>query len=474
MEKNILDMGKYKYLVKNIGLLAVSNFTTKILTFFLVPLYTAVLSTTDYGIYDLFFTTIGVLLPIVTLNIQEGVLRYALDKEFDQDAVVTIGFRYLLIGTLIVGGGILINDAFSLNAILEQYGICFLLIFMTQALSGMVTFYTRGIGHVRDLSVTSVITSAVTITLNIVFLLVYKWGLKGYFLANILGPLAQCVYLIFRGQMLQRTHWLKAYSAESRLLVLYSLPLIANSLAWWVNNSSDRYIVIFFCGMAANGIYSVASKIPSILTVFQTIFSQAWTLSAVQDFDPEDSKGFFANTYRGYNCLMTVICSLLIVLDKPLAKFLYAKDFYKAWQYVPWLTIAVLFGSMAGYIGGIFVAVRNSRIFASSTLVGAVLNIILNFITVPLMGPLGAAVSTTVSYALVWVIRLTQSRKYIKMRVHLVRDVSSYIVLIIQAIGILLIKDKWPSILFLTGTFFLILLLYIPDAKIVIERIRHR
>lgn len=474
MEKNILDMGKYKYLVKNISLLAVSNFTTKILTFFLVPLYTAVLSTTDYGIYDLFFTTIGVLLPIVTLNIQEGVLRYALDKEFDQDAVVTIGFRYLLIGTLIVGGGILINDAFSLNAILEQYGIYFLLIFMTQALSGMVTFYTRGIGHVRDLSVTSVITSAVTITLNIVFLLVYKWGLKGYFLANILGPLAQCVYLIFRGQMLQRTHWLKAYSAESRLLVLYSLPLIANSLAWWVNNSSDRYIVIFFCGMAANGIYSVASKIPSILTVFQTIFSQAWTLSAVQDFDPEDSKGFFANTYRGYNCLMTVICSLLIVLDKPLAKFLYAKDFYKAWQYVPWLTIAVLFGSMAGYIGGIFVAVRNSRIFASSTLVGAVLNIILNFITVPLMGPLGAAVSTTVSYALVWVIRLTQSRKYIKMRVHLVRDVSSYIVLIIQAIGILLIKDKWPSILFLTGTFFLILLLYIPDAKIVIERIRHR
>ncbi len=467
-------MGKYKYLAKNIGLLAVSNFTTKILTFFLIPLYTAVLSTTDYGIYDLFFTTIGVLLPIVTLNIQEGVLRYALDKEFDQDAVVTIGFRYLLIGTLIVGVGILINDVFFLNAILEQYGIYFWLIFISQALSGMVTFYTRGIGHVRDLSVTSVITSAVTITLNIVFLLVYKWGLKGYFLANILGPLAQCVYLIFRGRMLQRTHWLKAYSAESRLLVLYSLPLIANSLAWWVNNSSDRYIVIFFCGMAANGIYSVASKIPSILTVFQTIFSQAWTLSAVQDFDPEDSKGFFANTYRGYNCLMTVICSLLIVLDKLLAKFLYAKDFYKAWQYVPWLTIAVLFGSMAGYIGGIFVAVRNSRIFASSTLVGAVLNIILNLITVPLMGPLGAAVSTTISYALVWVIRLTQSRKYIKMQVHLVRDVGSYIILVIQAIGILLITDMWPSILFLMGTFLLILLLYIPDVRIVIERIRHR
>lgn len=467
-------MGKYKYLAKNIGLLAISNFATKILTFFLVPLYTAVLSTSDYGIYDLFYTTIGVLLPILTLNIQEGVLRYALDKEFDKDAVVTIGFRYLLLGSALVGVGIILNDVLSLSALLEQYGIYFWLIFVAQALSGMVTFYTRGIGHVRDLSITSVITSAVTITLNIVFLLVLKWGLTGYFLANILGPLAQCAYLIFRGQMLHRTHWLKKYSAESRLLVVYSLPLIANSLAWWVNNSSDRYIVIFFCGMAANGIYSVASKIPSILTVFQTIFSQAWTLSAVQDFDPEDSNGFFANTYRGYNCLMTIICSLLIVLDKPLASFLYAKDFYKAWQYVPWLTIAVLFGSMAGYIGGIFVAVKNSRIFASSTLVGAILNVILNFIAVPLLGPLGAAISTTISYAIVWVIRLTQSRKYIKMRIHLVRDVSSYVVLIIQATGILLITDKWQSFLFLAGTFFVILLLYISDAKIVVERIRHR
>ena len=101
-------------------------------------------------------------------------------------------------------------------------------------------------------------------------------------------------------------------------------------------------------------------------------------------------------------------------------------------------------------------------------------NVILNFITVPMLGPFGAAISTTISYAIVWVIRLTQSRKYIKMRIHLVRDVGSYIVLTIQATGILLITDKWQSIFFLTGTFFIVLLMYVSDARIVIERIRHR
>ena len=71
----------YRYLFNNIGLLTLSNFATKFLSFFLVPLYTNVLTTTEYGTYDLFNATIGVLLPILTLNIQESVLRFSLDKK---------------------------------------------------------------------------------------------------------------------------------------------------------------------------------------------------------------------------------------------------------------------------------------------------------------------------------------------------------------------------------------------------------
>ena len=74
---------------------------------------------------------------------------------------------------------------------------------------------------------------------------------------------------------------------------------------------------------------------------------------------------------------MVVLCSAIIVADKILASFLYAKDFYVAWKYVPWLTIAILFGAISGYIGGFFSAVKNSKIFAQSTVVGAILNILM-------------------------------------------------------------------------------------------------
>ena len=73
-------MANYKYLIKNIGILVLGNFTTKLLSFFLIPLYTASLTTTEYGSFDLINTTIGLIIPIFTFNILEGIFRYSLDR----------------------------------------------------------------------------------------------------------------------------------------------------------------------------------------------------------------------------------------------------------------------------------------------------------------------------------------------------------------------------------------------------------
>lgn len=465
---------KYKYLAKNIGLLTLSNFATKLLSFFLVPLYTSILTTADYGTYDLFNTTVGVLLPILTLNVQEGMLRFAMDKDYDKEAIVTVGFRYLLIGSAITAIGLGVNGIFGFSSMLKTYSIFFFLMFFVQALGGIVPFYIRGIDRIGDLSISSVAASAVTIGCNILFLVGFKWGLIGYFLANIIGPFFQCVWLAARAHMFRDTHLTRKYQKESKELLSYSRPLIANSIAWWVNNTSDRYVVTFFCGVAANGVYSVASKIPSILNVFQTIFNQAWALSAVKDYDPEDKSGFFANTYRAYNCMMTIVCSAIIVADKILAKFLYANDFYAAWRYVPWLTMAILFGAMSGYIGGFFTAVKDSTVYATSTAVGAVTNIILNIILTPMIGALGAAIATAVCYVEVYVVRLIQSRKYIKLRVNFIRDSISYILLVIQSVVLLFVDAAIPLYGILIGLFVVIFIMYIKDIGLVVRKVLHR
>ena len=455
-------MNKYKYLFKNIGLLTLSSFATKLLSFFLVPLYTNILTTTEYGIYDLFNTTVGVLLPILTLNVQDAVMRFAMDSKSNRKAIISIAMKILLVANTVVAVGLIVNAAFGINSLVKDYSVFFFLMFFMQSLSGVVTYYIRGIDKIADLSVSSVLVSAFTIGCNIVFLAVLHWGLTGYFLANIIGPLVQSLYLIARSRLIHDTDLRADFSEEKRAMLDYCKPMIANSVAWWVNNTSDRYVVIFFCGLAENGVYSVASKIPSILNIFQSIFSQAWTLSAVKDFDPEDKNGFFANTYRAYNCLMVLICSAIIVADKMLAHFLYAKDFFIAWKYVPLLTIAIVFGSLSGYIGGFFSAVKNSKIFAQSTVVGAVSNVVLNLVMTPFMGALGAAIATAVCYFVVWVIRYWHSKKFIKLKINLKRDLITYVLLVVQSI-VLLLEDGIVLYGVEIGMLLMIVILYAGD-----------
>lgn len=462
------NQSSYKYLLKNIGLLTFSQLATKLISFFLVPLYTSVLTSTEYGTYDFLGATIGVLLPILTLNIQEAVLRFCIDKNKDSSAIVTVGTKYLLISNLIVILGLLVNHIFRFSSTIDEYFLMFFLMFFIQSLAGVVLAYVRGIEKIKELAFSSLAASFITIVCNVVFLLVFRWGLRGYFLANIIGPFVQIVYLLITSHFFNYIR-LSKYIIEEKEMLEYSKPLILNSIAWWINNVSDRYIIVFFCGLSENGIYSIAGKIPSIMVLFQNIFNQAWVLSTVKEYDKEDKNGFFTNTYKTYNCALVIFCSGIIVFNKILAKVLYSKDFFIAWKYAPWLTIAIVFSALSGYIGGFFSAVKNSKLYSISTLLGATTNVILNFIFTPIYGALGAAIATTISFFAVWLFRLWQSKAFINLKINIARDCVSYMFLVIQGI-IMLLLSGYIMYLFEIFLFIIICLLYINDFSLIINK----
>ena len=465
-------MSGYGLLAKNIGILTVANFGTKFLSFLLVPLYTSVLSTGDYGSYDLVLNTVGLLIPLLTQNILDGVLRFSIDEDCDRESVIGIGLKYFFIATGIVAVALAVNYVLGISRLIADLSVLVLLVFATQALSQILLYYARGVNRFADVAVSSVLCSAVVIAANIVFLIPLHLGLTGYFLANVIGPVLQIAYLAVRLKL----HGAKVINADKKLerdMLAYSRPLVTNSVAWWVNNVSDRFVVTFFCGVAANGVYSVASKIPSILSIFQTIIGQAWTVSAVGEFDPEDKKGFFSDVYAVYNSLMVLLCSAIIVLDIPLAHFLYANDFFEAWRYVPFLTIAIVFGALAGYVGGILAAVKDSKEFARSTVVGALTNVLLNVLTVPFIGPLGSAIATAVCYWVTWVLRMRVCSKYIHLRLQRARNNVSYIVLVAQGLLLLVLFGNPVACYSIEmACFLLLLLMYRKDLMRITSRVK--
>ena len=91
-------MDKYKKLASNTLIFAIGTFSSKILSFLLMPFVTRMMGTGDYGSADLVQQTVNVLIPVVTLQVNSAALRFALDKAVDKSDVFKVGVRTTLAG----------------------------------------------------------------------------------------------------------------------------------------------------------------------------------------------------------------------------------------------------------------------------------------------------------------------------------------------------------------------------------------
>lgn len=423
---------KIKKLGKNVFLLTIGNFASKILSFLLVPIYTAILTTEEYGTADLFTTSANLILPIFTLLIYESVMRFALDKNEDKAQIFSIGLWITLVGSIVVFvGTIFLHGIQSISS----YLFLFALYFVSSAIYNVVLQFVKGIEAVNIYSAAGVINTFVYIISNIVLLVMVRMGVSGYLWSFIIGHMVAALYA-FLGAKLYRylISWNKIQISKVKEMIAYALPMIPNSISWWVSNSSDKYILVFFWGAAINGIYSVAYKIPSILSIFLNIFIGAWQISAVEQFGTDESQKFYSNVYEMYEALLVVGSSVLIAGTRVLAHMLYSADFYQAWLYTPVLVLASVFNSLAAFYGSIYTSSKKTKMLFYSTLLGAVGNIALNFLLIPKWGAMGAAIATMISYFVVWFIRVINSRKILVILANYRRSVAAYLLLVIEIV----------------------------------------
>lgn len=425
-------MGKYKKLYKNVKLLIIGSFSSKILSFILVPFYTSVLSTTEYGISDLILSTTCLLAPIFTLTVSEAVMRFALDKDNDNNQIFSIGIYTVCFGFIVLLG---FSPLILLSSILRPYYLIFLIYYFTHCIHEVISLFVKGIERVDVFSFNGVLGTIIIIICNIIFLVYMRIGIVGYLLSYIISSILTSIYMliVIRGckYLISLRKINKTYLYE---MYKYCVPMIPNSLSWWVSQSSDKYFVTAFCGVAVNGIYSVAYKIPTIMTTISSLFVSAWQISAVEDFGTEKSKKFYADMYNKYSSIVIITSSILIVVTKIVAKILFNKSFFQGWLYAPTLVFAFLFNTMASFLGTIYVSAKRSKGLMYSTLLGAGINIILNFILISQIGALGAAIATLISYFSVWIYRVIDTRKIINITIDFKKSIICYLVIVMQII----------------------------------------
>lgn len=466
-------MSKGSYLLKNLGLLGLSNFGSKVLVFLLVPLYTAVLSTSEYGEFDILYSAIQVLFPVLTLNISDAVMRFALDRGTNTRQIVGMGVGLVATGALIA---IVICSVLYATEALGAYGrhlhyAC--LLYISYSAYHLMSQSARGLERVSDLAIAGLINTVLILACNILFLLILDLGLDGFFLAYILGSTVPAGFLFMRlkGQLFSQDRSPRDKSLASAMIA-FAVPMGVAALGWWMVNLSGRFIVTAFCGADANGLYSVAYKIPGILSVVQVVFVQAWQISAVKDYDKSDADGFFGKTFSVLSMGMILGCSLLIPFCPFIAGILFQGEFYSAWKFVPFLLVAVALNVTSGLWDGIYAAQKDTKRLFIATIAGALGGIAAGLLLVQVVGVQGVTFSNFIASLIIWLLLGFSVGRHIDADFHMGKMMARYAALVLQSV-IMLSALPMPVVAVCElGVFLLLLISFRKEADQVLSMIR--
>lgn len=430
-------VSKNKYLIKNTLIFAIGNFATKLISFFLVPLYTSVMTTAEYGIVDLLYTVATFLVPLFTFNIIESVLRFSLDKNNNQNKIISIA-TIICIFTAIIS--ILTIPVLSLFDNYKEYAVLFYIYVVTFAISQILLVNFKGKEQLKLYSLGNFLYTLMIAIFNIIFLIWFNWGIKGYFLAYIVANILISIFGFIFGKIIED---IKNFEFDKKLfiqMIKYSIVLIPTSFMWWIMNFMDRIIITKYLGASANGIYAVSYKIPTILSVLSSIFTQAWLFSAIKEKDSDDNETYTNSVFNFLSFGIIVSADLLLLIIKPFFKIYVASDYYIAWKYVPFLMIGYIFLTLSTFVSTSYNVNKDSRGMLYSALVGAILNLILNLILIPIIDVYGAALATTISYIAVFVFRIFNTGKYVKININF-KYVYSILASLFLCVLLYFIKD---------------------------------
>ena len=270
---------KYTTLVSNTFLISIGTFGSKLLTFFMVRFYTEVLTPSDYGTADLIMQGANLLFPVISMGIVEGVFRFALGNPKKRRNIFSAGVW------VITGGSAVLAAVTGLTWSVDLFDdVLWLMAIYTIAscYHSLCAQFIRAQGKMALYAGQGILNTVLVIGLNILFLLVFKWGIIGYVLSTAVADILCSSFLVFKEKLWQ---YLTVKPGKGLLahMLRYSVPLIPTTIFWWITSVSDRYMITAFLGSDANGIYAVAAKIPTLLTLMATIFLEAWQFSAIAE-----------------------------------------------------------------------------------------------------------------------------------------------------------------------------------------------
>ncbi len=410
-------MSREGKLVKNTIILAIGTFFPKLATFLSLPILTAYLTQAEYGTYDLILTLVALVLPAATLQIHSAAFRYLIDVNKDKMGMTVIisNIYSFVIPTSLVAL-VIMYLALANQTIAVRLAIC--VYFLFDIIVNANRQIVRGMSRNTDYAVSAFISSVGQVALMALLVMGFKTGFLGAIIALAVAEIIASVYLFIRGEIYRYIDFSTVNKEELKELLSYSWPMVPNSLSQWVMHASDRLIITAFMGPVSNAIFSVAYKIPSILSFAQTTFNMAWQENASIASKDEDAAGYYSTMFSWLFDIVAGCMAILIGFTPILFAVLINGDYSAAYNHIPILFVGMLFFCLSSFWGGIFVGYKKTKSVGFTTVISALVHLVVVLAGIHWFGLYAASVATLVGYLLLCVLRMRGVQKLIRLEYH--------------------------------------------------------
>ena len=438
-----------KRLVTGTIVYMVGNLMSKVLQMLILPIITVALKTSEYGYYDLIVTTINLVTPVFTFQMIEGMFRFMYDgTDDDKKSTVSTVTAFLIGGgvalAIIIFTGSLISDSLQYPALIYLNYISSIIFTYMQKLA-------RCQQKNKQFAISGVLNTIVMLAMQALTLLMLNMGVDGMLFANFISYIISSLYLM---AFLDIRHWIGIKYINKSVffkLIKYSAPLIPNSICWWIVSSSDRYVITYFLGTAANGIYSIAGKFSQMITFATSVFQLAWQESAILEENSENRDKFYSDTFNTYMKLLLGGYLVILPFIKMIMPVLVSREYQIGYLYNPILLIGAILSAFSQFYGSAYLVFKKTSGALSTTVIAAIINILIGIGLTPLLGLYAPALGTAIAFGVQWVIRMYQMRTYFKVSIELKNLFILLGCVVIETVGYYFNRNELQVLLFIFG-----------------------
>jgi len=404
-------MNRERELVKSTIIISIGQFLPQLFNLILIPVLTKNLLKQEYGTYDFILALVSLLLPIVTLQIQSAAFRFLIDVRGNVEECKKI-ISSIFFFTISVSFIVIVISYFAFPSLDRITRVILGFYLCADILYTVFGQALRGLADTVGFAIGAIILAAVKTIFVVLTLLVFQQGLKGVLLAIVIGYFMSDLFLFLKGKLYQYIAISSASKYTIKSLIQYSWPMIPNNLSSWILKISDRFIITLFLGVEANAVYAAANNIPGIINVAKGVVVMAWQENASIAVKDEDASNYFSKMFRTMFALIAGITALMIGFSPILFKLLIRGDYAAAYEQMPILYIGVFFGCISAFQGGIYIAHKKTKSVGITTLVAAIINLVIDIALVNLIGIYAGSISTLISYFVLFIYRLFDVKSF--------------------------------------------------------------